>query len=131
MGYIPEDAKWYLAEIVQQITVEDDPRNVIHTNLVLVRADSPNEAYDKAVELGVAGDTSYENTDGKMVAIRFLGLHQLNVIYDDLTHGAELDYTEDLGMDEPTIQRWLCPKEELRVFRPITPSTAPNYRSRE
>jgi hypothetical protein len=55
----------------------------------------------------------------------------LNVIHDDLTHGAELGYTEDLGMDEPTIQRWLCPKEQLGVFRPITPSTGPNYSSGE
>ena len=131
MGYIPEDAKWYVADVVEEITVEDDPRNVIHTNLVLIRADSPEEAYDKAVELGSAGETSYENTDGKRVAIRFLGLHQLNVICDDLTHGAELGYTENLGMDEPAIQRWLRPKEELGVFRPITPSTAPNYSSRE
>ena len=41
MGYIPPDAKWYLAEIVQQISVEGDPRRVVHTNLVLVRGDCP------------------------------------------------------------------------------------------
>ncbi len=63
MGYIPEDAKWYLADIVQQITVEDEPRNVVHTNLVLIRADSPEEAYQKAIELGTAGDHSDENID--------------------------------------------------------------------
>ena len=45
MAFIPADAKWYLAEIVEQISVEGDPRSVIHTNLVLVRADSPDEAY--------------------------------------------------------------------------------------
>ena len=52
MGYIPKDAKWYLADIIQQITVEDDPRSVVHTNVVLVRADSPEEAYEKALALG-------------------------------------------------------------------------------
>jgi hypothetical protein len=67
MGDIPHDAKWYLAEIVEQITVSGGPRNIIHTNLVLIRADSPDEAYDKAVELGSAGEVSYENTDGKIV----------------------------------------------------------------
>ena len=40
MAYIPEDAKWYLADIVLEITIEDDPRNVVHTNLVLISADS-------------------------------------------------------------------------------------------
>ena len=55
MGYIPKSAKWYLADIVQQITVEGDPRSVVHTNLVFVRADSPEEAYEKALELGADG----------------------------------------------------------------------------
>jgi hypothetical protein len=56
LGYIPKSAKWYLAEIVEQITVEGDPRSVVHTNLVLVRADSPEEAYQRAIELGAAGE---------------------------------------------------------------------------
>src|SRR5580658_4503571 len=99
MAYIPESAKWYLAEIVEQITVEGDPRNVVHTNLVLVRADSPDEAYQKAIELGTAGDASFENPDGKWVTFRFRGLHDLNVIYDELEDGAELDCSENIGMD--------------------------------
>jgi len=82
MGYIPKSAKWYLEDIVQQITVEGDPRSVVHTNLVLVRADSPEEAYQKAIELGAVGDQSYENPDGKRVTFRFRGLHDLNVIHD-------------------------------------------------
>jgi hypothetical protein len=131
MGYIPESAKWYLAEIVLQITVEGDPRNVVHTNLVLVRADSPEEAYQKALELGAAGDQFYENPDGKRVTFRFRGLHDLNVIHDDLEHGAELIYSEDLDLDESAIREWVAPKEELGVFRPITPSTGPNYASRD
>jgi hypothetical protein len=52
-GYIPKSAKWYLAEIVQQITVEGDSRNVVHTNLVLVRADSPEDAYQKRWSWGL------------------------------------------------------------------------------
>jgi uncharacterized protein DUF4288 len=131
MGYIPQSAKWYLAEIVQQITVEDDPRNIIHTNLVLVRANSPEEAYQRAIELGTAGEASYENPDGKGVTIRFRGLHDVNVIHDELEHGAELIYSENMGMDESAIQEWLTPKEGLGIFLPITPSTGPDYRSRD
>ena len=131
MGYVPKSAKWYLAEIVQQITVEGDPRNVVHTNLVLVRADSPEEAYQKALELGTAGDQSYENPDGKLVTSRFRGLHDLNVIHDGLEHGAELIYSENLGLDEPAIREWVAPKDKLGVFLPITPSTGPNYAPRD
>jgi|SRR5579862_2374913 len=131
MAYIPESAKWYLAEIVQQITVEGDPRNVVHTNLVLVRADSPEEAYEKAMELGTAGNQSYENPGGYRVTFRFRGLRDLNVIHDELEHGAELIYDEKTDMDEPAIQKWVSPKEELGVFRPRTRSTGPDYSSRD
>ena len=131
MGYIPENAKWYLADIVQEITVEGESQNVVHTNLVLIRADSPEEAYQKAMELGAAGEASWENIDGKHVTIRFRGLRDLNVIHDELQHGAELIYGEHLDMDEPAIQQWITAKEELGVFRPIVPSTAPDYRSRD
>ena len=118
MGYIPESAKWYLAEIVLQITVDGDPRNVVHTNLVLVRADSPEEAHQKAIELGTSGEQSYENPHGRQVVTRFRGLRDLNVIHDELKHGAEIIYSEDLGMDEPAIQKWVTLKEDLGVFRP-------------
>ena len=131
MGFIPTGAKWYLADIVQQITVEDDPRSVVHTNLVLVRADSPEEAYRRAMELGAAGEQSYENPEGRQVTFKFRGLRDLNVIHDELEHGTELTYREDVGMDEDAIRRWVTPKEELGVFAPITPSTGPIYISRD
>lgn len=55
MAYIPENAKWYVAELVEEITVVGEPLNVVHKNLVLVRAGSPQEAYDKALALGREG----------------------------------------------------------------------------
>ncbi len=130
MAFIPKDSKWYLADLVIEITVEGNPRNVIHTNTVLVRADSPEEAYNKAVELGVAQETAYENADGKSVRFRFRGLRDLNVIHDELTHGAELSFSESLGVSETELDEWISRKEELGVFRPITTSEAPDYRSR-
>jgi len=133
MGFIPDGAKWYLAEIVEEITIEDDPRNVVHRNLHLVRADSPEEAYQRAVDLGTAGDDSYDNVDGKRVTIRFRGLCYLKVIHDELEHGAELRYREDIAVDESTIQEWVASKEDLGAFRPIEfkPSPGPNYSSRD
>ena len=130
MGYIPKDAKWYLADIVLEITVEGDPRNVVHTNLVLIRADSPDDAYEKAIELGTAHEASWENIDGKHVTYRFRGLRDLNVIISSkLEHGVELSYHENVGMDEAALQKWVTPKDELGVFSPIDPSTGPDYRS--
>jgi hypothetical protein len=44
MGYIPADAKWYIAEIVQELRIDSEPRSLTHINWVLVGADSPDEA---------------------------------------------------------------------------------------
>jgi Domain of unknown function (DUF4288) len=130
MGYIPNDAKWYLADIVLEITIQGDSRNVVHTNLVLIRADSPEEAYQKAIELGTSNDASWKNIDGKRVTFSFRGLRDLNVILSrKLEHGVELSYNESIGMDEAAIQKCIIPKEELGVFSPIDTSTGPDYRS--
>ncbi|MGH9554490.1 MAG: DUF4288 domain-containing protein [Terriglobales bacterium] len=131
MVYIPNDTKWYVAEIVEEIRVEHDPENVVHRNLVLIRADSPEEAYEKAIELGREGDREYDNPEARRVRFRFRGLSELCVIYDELEHGAELLFSEDVGVSEEQIASWVRPKEALAVFRPDEPRTGPDYSSRE
>src|SRR5438046_58275 len=115
MGYVPEGAKWYLADIVQEITIEDDSRNHVHTILVLVRADSAEEAYQRALEIGAREEQqrSFKDLQGRGVSSRFRGLRDLNVIHDQLDHGAALRYTVEDGMDEDAIQQWVTPKERL------------------
>jgi hypothetical protein len=51
MGFVPEGAEWYLAQVVIEFVVEGDARNVVHVNYLLVRAQSPDEAYQKALRL--------------------------------------------------------------------------------
>src|ERR1700722_4814068 len=131
MGFIPKDAKWYLANIVEEIRVEGDRRNVVHTNLVLVRADSPDQAYKKAMALGKQLDTQYKNVEGKRVNIRFRGLRDLNVIYDELEHGGEIIFDRDVGVSEKKIKSWILPKRRLGVFAPIRPHIGPDYGSAE
>jgi hypothetical protein len=131
MAYIPANAKWYLADIVEQIAVEDDPRYVVHTNTVLIRADSPEDAYAKAVELGTGKEVSYQNPEDKSVTIRYRGLRDLNVIHDELEHGAELTYSEDIETDPAAIQQYISTKEELGVFSSRKPSQGPNYISKD
>jgi Domain of unknown function (DUF4288) len=127
MGYIPPDAKWYIAELVEEITIEGDMRNVVHKNLVLIRADSPDEAYDKAIELGKQSELSYENPAGRLVKTRFWGLGELTAIQDDLADGAELLYEEKVGVPRDQIEKEMPAKEELAVFRPFGLSEKPDY----
>jgi hypothetical protein len=127
MAYIPEDAKWYLAWIVEEMKIEGDPQNVVHINQFLIRADSPDEAYEKALEIGKESEDSFENTEGRRVVCSFRGLQDLQVIWDELEHGAELSYEEEVGVSAKKIKRIVRKKEELGVFLPTEPPDHPNY----
>jgi hypothetical protein len=133
MGYIPADAKWYLADIIEEIQVQDHPQNVIHINMMLVRADSPEEAYTKAIELGEQSNTSYENSAGSLVTISFRGLRDLYVIHDELEHGAELIYEQKVGLTQGQIAALVREKEHLSVFRPRKgfDPTLPDYAAKD
>jgi hypothetical protein len=116
MGFIPRNAKWYLAEIVEEIRVESSQQNVAHTNRTLIRADSLEEAHEKALALGRRGNTIYKNPRGKAVTIRFRGLKDLNVIHDELEHGAQISFSRDVAVSEKEIKSWIPPKQRLGVF---------------
>lgn len=127
MAYIPEDAEWYLAWIVEEMRIEGDPRNVVHTNMRLIRADSPEEAYDKALALGQEAEREYENSDGRLVSVIFRGLTDLNVIHEELEDGAELSFEEDVGISEEDLKRKVPAKGGLTVFREDDLPDRPNY----
>ena len=110
--------EWFLAELVMKITVADDPRNVVHQDLVLIRASSPDEAYEKAIRFGKNGEISYDNPTGKTVQISFEGVSDLIDIIDDLYDGAELDFHYTVAMPEEKIQSLVPPRERLRAFLP-------------
>ena len=50
------EQRWYLAELLEEVNVEGDPRNVIRTNLVLLKARSAKAAYTRALEVGRPDD---------------------------------------------------------------------------
>ena len=131
MAYISRNAEWYVAEIVEEITVEGDPRNVVHRNLVLIQARSPEEAYDRTIEAGKQGEGTYRNPSGKHVAIKFRGICELSVVHDDLEHGAELRYSEEISVPEDKIVELVKAREQMSVFQEIEPSGGPDYSSKE
>jgi len=122
---------WYVAEVVMKIVVAEDPRNVVHQNLVLISADAPEEAYVKALQIGKNSETSYENPDGKAVEITFEGLSDLDLIDEELEDGAELTFHYKVDVSEKQLQSILQPKDCLRAFLPHRPAEGPNYASKE
>jgi hypothetical protein len=132
MTYIPKKAEWYWAEVIEEIKVERDHRNVVHRNIMLIRADSPNEAYEKALNLGKQHEGSYKNPAGAAVHTTFRGLGGLGLIYDNLEDGAELLYKENIEVSPEQLQKWICPKDQLSLFRPEERSDIrPDYSSKE
>src|SRR5262249_31750593 len=128
MSFVPKNARWYLADVILEHIVEADPRNLVHVNMHLIEAESPEQADDKALAVGRRSEQEYANTDGKRVRVVFRGLRDLNVVHDPLEDGAELAFSETVGIAEDQLGRWITPKERLSVFAPAAPKIdRPNY----
>src|SRR5687768_13224015 len=132
MAYVPKDARWFLAELVEEIRVAGSKRNVAHINYVIIHATSPERAFARANALGKRNLISYANEMGKKVTIRFRGLRNLDVIHDPLEDGCEIMFEEKLGVSEQGIKKLLRAKTELEVFQPGRRRRGrPNYACKE
>jgi len=114
-----------------EITVSGAAQNVVHRNLMLVQADSPDKAYEKAIGFGQKAETSYNNPKGQQVLITFRGVRRLEEMYEALEDGAELTFEEFVGIPREQIESWIPPKGELSAFVPPKPGREhePDYRS--
>ena len=132
MAYIPKDAEWFLAELVEEFRVEGHRRNVVHINYVLINARTPSEAYRKAMQLGKVTNSKWKNPKGEIVTHRFLGLRELDVIHDPLEHGCEIMFIERLGMTRANTRKLVRKRRELEAFLPVRARPGrPDYSSKE
>jgi hypothetical protein len=118
MAHIPENTKWYVADVVEEVRIEGEPDNVVHINSILIRADSPEEAHAAALLLG-HGDDHYKNVEGKHVTAMFRGLRELSAIQGELEHGTELMWSKRTGLTEADMVALFKPQSRLAVFAPI------------
>jgi hypothetical protein len=134
MAHIPPDAKWFIAQLVEEFRVEGSKHNVVHINYVLIEASRPGEAYQKAIELGRQANNEYENPGGKKVIHRFVGLRDLDVIYFPIEHGCEIMFEDRLGVGPTALRKLVRKKADLEAFRPVPlrrPAGRPDYSSKE
>lgn len=131
MSHIPKNACWYIAELIERISVAGDPRLVVHRNMHLIRADSPDAAYTKALALGSESETTYVNPAGQQVSIEFLGLADLSVIYEPLEDGAELAYTRYIVGSRQESEQFVRNRNNLTVFAQVPPADGPDYSSKD
>lgn len=112
------ETKWYLS--YEMVVFELDPPNEQHEfedweNHILIRADSPEEAYEKALKHG-SGESEPVTIDGKKGRSRFIGLKNLVKIYDELEDGAEIDFRK-LVVTRESINHLVKPKESFHAFQ--------------
>jgi hypothetical protein len=132
MAYIPKDVEWFIAQLVVEIRVQRSRRNIVHINYVLIRAKTPEQAYREAMKLGKDSNQTYKNPRGKVVTHCFLGLRNLDAIFDTLEHGCEIMFVERLGMSASGTRKLVRPKRDLEAFRPIRERKGrPDYSSGE
>jgi hypothetical protein len=121
-----EKLEWFLATLVMEISVDLDPRNVVHWDVYLLSASSADEAFEKAMGLGRTAEIKYNNPEGRQVIIRFRGIAQLEPLVDgEPTDGAELTFEEKIQVPEEEIRTAIRTKEELETFR------KPSFRKRD
>lgn len=105
--WIPEDAEWYIAEIIKLVGQNKDGLFIVYPCMILIKAALPDEAYKKAMEFGKS-----LNTD----TTRFWGIRMVYVVHDPLEHGEEVAFERREDVSETEIQQMICPKEHLAIF---------------
>jgi len=104
--------------MVVVFTLAGAMENLVHINTVLIKADSPEMAYGKAMAMDEEHQQVFTNSDGEEVQVSFRGLRDLYPVYDRLEDGAELLYEESEAISEEDIAKIVTAKEDLAVFSP-------------
>jgi hypothetical protein len=128
-----ENGNWYIAEIVEKCepverNEEKDLRRVTTWgNHHLIKASSPEKAFDKAVKLGKEGEYKFTNTDKVEMEWIFVGIGELLPIYEDnIEDGAEIMWKDYGFISDRRAKRFVFDKKEL--LSDIRPK--PNYKKK-
>jgi len=125
--YVLPESKWYIGELIEEVTVEGEPRNIVHRNVTLIYAHSPEEAYQKALALDKKTEAVHEDPAGKLVHTRFWGLAELNVLHDDPRPGAELFYQEQIGVPGEKAHHWVLPRTTLKAYHSLETASTSHF----
>ena len=126
-----DERRWYIAELIMEITVTGDDRNVVHRNHFLISAGSNEEAYAKARSRGKSEETGYKNPAGEDVRITFIGIADLDEVDDELGDGAEVLFHYQVGVPKSELKSMIPEKNRLRAFATRSKAVGPDYASAE
>lgn len=110
---------WYIAEIIEKCEPVDrkedqELRRVLTWgNHHLIKANSPEKAYEKAVQIGKEGEYKFTNTNKIEMEWIFVGIADLIPIYNDIEDGTEIMWTDYGFISERRTQRIPQTKDEI------------------
>jgi hypothetical protein len=117
---------WYVAHLLVRFEFYDEDKSnqnrrcLTWKNEYLIRANSPNEAYNKAIKLGKLEQNEGWILDGKRKGKwHFEGLTSLLPIYEELEDGAEISWTKYENKAVRTIKGWVKQKKIWKFFKKI------------
>ncbi len=118
-----DDIKWYLSYEILYFELDDPSTQqdyVVWENLILIKADNPEEAYEKAMKHGFLSEGEVKINDQKG-RCRFKGLKKLIKIYEELEDGAEIEWRK-YELSKAELEAVIEPKQELHAFKPLPPA---------
>lgn len=120
-----ENRNWYIVEIIEKCepvsrNEEKDLRRVATWgNHHLIKADSPQKAFDKAVKLGKEKNYKFINSEKIEMESMFVGIGELLPIYEDIEDGAELMWNNyGLISNRRTMKMPYTKKELMELIKP-------------
>tara|TARA_B100000787_G_C16033184_1_gene223675 strand:+ start:202 stop:606 length:405 start_codon:yes stop_codon:yes gene_type:complete len=120
-----KNGNWFIVEIIEKYEPvernekQDLRRVTTWGNHHLIKAKSPEKAFDKAVKLGKEKNYKFVNSDKMEMESIFVGIGELLPIYEDIEDGAELMWN-DYGFisNRRTMRMPYKKKELMELIRP-------------
>jgi hypothetical protein len=116
---IINNGNWFLAEIIEKYEPLDSNKTQVMRrvttwgNYHLIYAESPDEAYDKAVIIGKESNYTFTNSDKMKMKSEFLGIGDLLPIKEDIEDGAEIFWNDYGFISAKRSERLTLTKKEL------------------
>jgi Domain of unknown function (DUF4288) len=117
--------RWYIAELTEEVTLEGDPQNLVHKKTRVIFADSPQDAYDKALAMISEHEVGYINQHHKAIRTRFWGLRELNLSNEDMDRAGMLPGNR-IGAARRKNSTGLSPEQQFALLLSLKPGALPN-----
>jgi hypothetical protein len=119
----PESSRWYVAELTEEVTLEGDPLHVVHKKTRVIFADSPEDAYQKALSMITEHEISYLNEHKRAVRTRFWGLRELDLSNEDMDRAGILPRERMARRRNAT---GLSAEQQFALLMSLKPGALPN-----